>query len=162
MFHILKRVIVIVLPMIFVMSCESRDYMTRNINTVKPLSNYFVDKDNNRLTANDLLSHIKKQADIGENIQLTDIRLRKLNKEEKSPKDGLEEIYVLEAKTQDGYSSIAKTFRVRGNNRLMLENSSCKCTSSKCNNGCSAQIFGGDCMCSYCSYECKKESSITY
>lgn len=58
--------------------------------------------------------------------------------------------------------SIAHIFSTNGDEtELISEGKTCKCTSTQCAHGCSVDIFGGNCSCSHCSAECKKESIVT-
>ena len=144
-------------------SCEARVTAFTKIDTANPLSNRFTVKSdlNKDISGGEIINRIGRDAGLEKNQKLSDIRLRKLTQSEKNEKDADKPIYVLQAKTTNGIS-IAHIFSTNGDETALIsEGKTCKCTSTQCAHGCNAEIFGGNCSCSNCSAECKKESTVT-
>jgi hypothetical protein len=157
----------ILFSLILQFSCETTDNSVEKsmeIDTVKPLSNTFLARsnDNKIITSEEVIAQIKNDADIPKNVELVDFSLRKLDETEKAEEDSGLDFYVLQARTEDGKTSVAHLFRADElNSSLMSEGRTCKCTSTNCTTGCDARLNGTFCSCSYCSSECKKESTVT-
>ncbi|QOW08855.1 hypothetical protein Q73A0000_00095 [Kaistella flava (ex Peng et al. 2021)] len=152
----------ILLLVIILFSCEAREAF-KTIDTVNPLSNRFTTKSdlNRDISSNKIIDRISRDAGLEKNQKLSDIKLRKLTQSEKDEKDANKPIYVLQAKSTNGIS-IAHIFSTNGDETALIsEGKTCKCTSTQCAHGCNAEIFGGNCSCSHCSAECKKESTVT-
>jgi hypothetical protein len=144
-------------------SCEARNTAFKKIDTANPLSNRFTTKSdlNKDISSDQIINRISRDAGLEKNQRLSDIRLRKLTQSEKDEKDADKPIYVLQAKSTNGIS-IAHIFSTNGDETALIsEGKTCKCTSTQCVHGCNAEIFGGNCSCSNCSAECKKESTVT-
>ncbi|MGV4413600.1 hypothetical protein [Chryseobacterium sp. T1] len=147
---------------IVMFSCETKNSVVKTINTNNPLSNHFVSKSDTekKLSADKVIAQISKEANLNPDQKLKDITLRKLTKLEKKEEDANKTIYVLQAKASNGIS-VAHIFSTNHNETALIsEGKSCKCTSTQCSHGCNAEIFGGNCSCSHCSNECKKESTV--
>ena len=158
----------ILFSLIFHFSCETTDNSVEKsmrIDTVKPLANTFLAKinDDKIITSEDMIAQIKNDADIPMSVELVDFSLRKLDETEKAEEDSGHDLYVLQARTEDGKTSVAHLFRADElKSSLISEGRTCKCTSTDCSNsGCDARLTGSFCSCSYCSSECKKESTVT-
>ncbi|MDP2453362.1 MULTISPECIES: hypothetical protein [unclassified Kaistella] len=153
----------ILLLVIILFSCGARETAFKTIDTVNPLSNRFTTKSdlNRDISSNKIIDRISRDAGLEKNQKLSDIKLRKLTQSEKDKKDANKPIYVLQAKSTNGIS-IAHIFSTNGDETALIsEGKTCKCTSTQCAHGCNAEIFGGNCGCSHCSAECKKESTVT-
>lgn len=153
----------ILLLVIILFSCGARETAFKTIDTVNPLSNRFTTKSdlNRDISSNKIIDRISRDAGLEKNQKLSDIKLRKLTQSEKDKKDANKPIYVLQAKSTNGIS-IAHIFSTNGDETALIsEGKTCKCTSTQCAHGCNAEIFGGNCSCSHCSAECKKESTVT-
>lgn len=144
-------------------SCEARETALKTIDTANPISNRFTIKSdlNKDISSDQIINKISRDAGLEKNQKLSDIKLRKLTQYEKDEKDANKTIYVLQAKSTNGIS-IAHIFSTNGDETALIsEGKTCKCTSTQCAHGCNAEIFGGNCSCSHCSAECKKESTVT-
>ena len=159
----MKKILYFLPLLLLFISCQTTEYITSSINTDEPLKNSFVSKlnPNKSLSGDDIINKIKKEAGLNNEEELKNITLRKLTNIEKSKEDSLKVLYVLHAKTDKGVS-LAHIFSTNSDNTsLISEDRTCKCTSTNCSHGCNAEIFGGNCSCSHCSQECKKESIVS-
>lgn len=161
----MKKVLCFIFTFIMLLSCETAEYITaKNIDTLKPMENNFSSSKfnvENILSGEEIISKIKKDVNLKEEDQLKNISLRELSNDEKSEEQKSKRMYVLRGKTDKGVS-IAHVFTANPDNTLLMsEGLTCKCTSTNCSQGCDASIWGGNCSCSHCSSECKKESTVT-
>ncbi len=150
--------------LVFLSSCETTEVISNKINTDSPLENKFVLKNDQKkkISKQDLIASIIKDADLPENTEFSDIILKKLTSEEKGEQNIGQNLYSLSLKANNGLVSITQIFSADQEDNYLIKNgSTCKCTSTGCSNGCDADIWGGNCRCSYCSSECKKESTVT-
>lgn len=145
-------------------SCKTTTNANNSIDTSNPLANTFILKTTSEafFSGEQMMSQIKRYAGIPDGEELIDLTLRRLENTEKTAQDTTSDLYVLNARTKDGRSSIAHIFRADSTkSRLIDEGKICVCTSTNCTQGCDAQIlYEGSCSCSPCPSGCKKESKV--
>ena len=151
--------IFIVLSLAFV-SCDKEEFTINENEAFANKIGFISSKTGNFVEVNktQLESNWKKIFDLDESVKFNDFRVIKSNYA-----DTNNEYYTLKTISEGGTISIATKLTVDQQNQLMiLDTKTCKCESVTCSwSGCDASLENDNCMCSSCTGDCKKTSTVT-
>lgn len=157
----MKNLIIILVFLAMFTSCKEGEEVVineqvafeNNIGFISSKTGEFVKVNKNQIT-----SYWKQTFEIDDKVNFDDFKIIK-----GKYTDTGEDFYLLKTINTEGTISIATKVTVDNKkNALLMDGKSCKCESVSCTwNGCDASYSGDNCICSSCSGDCKKTSTVT-